>query len=376
MAYRSLLALGALDAAGYSLIVPVIPEIAGATGAGPATIGLLVATFPAGMIAGFWLAGRAVTRHGVRPVMLAALSLIALGSLGFVVAESLPVYFAARLVMGLGSAGLWLGVTFDTLARWPGQEYECMSRVLAAYSIGGLAGPALGAVGGVALPFTLYLALVLVAFALVLALERPAGAATFAPDRAALRSRGFRVAAFAAMFAYLVLGLMEGALPLHLAEHLSQAEIGALYVGLALIVAAGAAAAGSRRPRSMVRASVVLAVTGIAVAGAVSSVPLWIPALGLAALGVGVGATGALGLLVEAVDVGRIVTAMVVFSQAGIAGYLLGPLTGGAAAETLGYAALALVPAAFGGAVLAAMTAGPTPIQASTSGQVRPARRS
>ena len=42
---------------------------------------------------------------------------------------------------------------------------------------------------------------------------------------------------------------MEGVLPLHLAERLTQAEIGALYVGLSLVVAMSAAAAGSRRPR-------------------------------------------------------------------------------------------------------------------------------
>jgi hypothetical protein len=51
-AYPLLLALGALDATGYSVIVPVSPAIADATDAGPATIGLLVASFPAGMVAG------------------------------------------------------------------------------------------------------------------------------------------------------------------------------------------------------------------------------------------------------------------------------------------------------------------------------------
>jgi hypothetical protein len=44
VAYPLLLALGALDATGYSVIVPVAPEIADATGAGPAAIGLLVAS--------------------------------------------------------------------------------------------------------------------------------------------------------------------------------------------------------------------------------------------------------------------------------------------------------------------------------------------
>ena len=367
-AYRLLLALGALDAAGYSVIVPVIPGIADATGAGPATIGLLVAAFPAGMMAGFWLAGRIVQRQGVRVLLIGALALLALGSLGFVFADALPVYFAARLVMGLGSAGLWIGVTFDTLGRWPGEEYVCMSRIFAAYSIGGLVGPALGAVGGTTGPFVLYLALVLAAIPLVLTMSPPTEQRVFSSDRSALRSRGFWVAASAVLFAYLVLGLMEGVLPLHLAERLTQAEIGALYVGLSLVVAVSAAAAGSQRPRSMVFGSVFLAVAGISIAGAVAQVPLWVLALTLAALGVGIGSTGSLGLLVESVDVKRIVTAMVVWSQVGIAGYLAGPLAGGLVADGLGYPAVGIVVAGFGLTVLAAL--GTQPRSSSSASRV------
>ena len=54
--------------------------------------------------------------------------------------------------MGLGSGALWMGVTFAALERSPGDEYAGMSRVLAAYSVGGLVGPALGALGGVRSP--------------------------------------------------------------------------------------------------------------------------------------------------------------------------------------------------------------------------------
>jgi MFS family permease len=354
-AYGLLLGLGALDAAGYSVIVPVAPEIADATGAGPGTIGLLVATFPLGMVAGFWLAGRSVERHGVRVVLLSGLMLIAVGSLGFAVGDGLPIYFVARLVMGLGSAGLWIGVTFETLARWPGQEYVCMSRILGAYSIGGLVGPALGASGGIAGPFIAFLALVLVALPLVLLVAQPAERRAFLSDRSALRLRGFWLAAAAVLFAYLVLGVMEGVLPLHLAERLTQSEIGALYVGLSLIVAVGATAAGSQHPRSMVFGSVLLATAGIAIAGSVGQVPLWCLSLALAALAVGIGSTGSLGLLVDAIDVERIVTAMVVWSQIGIAGYLLGPLLGGAVAQALGYSALGLLPLAAGLGVLASL---------------------
>ena len=86
------------------------------------------------------------------------------------------------------------------------------------------------------------------------------------------------------------------------------------------VVAVSASGAGGIRPRPLLFAAVFLAVAGISLAGAAAQVPLWVLALTLAALGVGIGSTGSLGLLVESVDVKRIVTAMVVWSQVGIAG--------------------------------------------------------
>jgi MFS family permease len=351
-AYPLLLALGALDATGYSVIVPVAPAVADATGAGPATIGLLVASFPAGMVAGFALAGWAVGRHGSRALLIASLALVALGALGFVVGDSLGLYFAARTLMGLGSGGIWISVTFDTLERWPGQEYLCMSRVFAAYSVGGLLGPALGAFGGIQGPFLAYLVLILVAMPIVLLVDPPASRREFASDRAVLRTRGFWVAATAVLFAVLALGVLEGVLPLHLAERLSQAQIGALYVGISLVVALSATASGGRPPRPLVFTAVILSVSGIALAGLVADVPLWLLAMLLAAVGIGLANTGSLGLLVETVPVERIVTAMVVWSQVGIVGYLLGPLAGGLVADGAGYAFVGLVPAIAGVLVL------------------------
>jgi MFS family permease len=344
-AYPLLLALGALDATGYSVIVPVAPSIADATGAGPATIGFLVASFPAGMVAGFALAGWLVRRVGSKPLLCGSLVLVALGALGFVLGDSLAVYFPSRFVMGVGSGGIWIGVTFDTLERWPGQEYLCMSRIFAAYSVGGLVGPALGVFGGVRGPFIAYLGLLLLAVPLVLIVRAPATQRDFATDRAALRTRGFWVASAAILFAALALGVLEGVLPLHFAERLGQAQIGALYVGASLIVAVSAAASGGMRPQPLVFGAVLLSVAGISLAGMAADVPLWLVALLLAAVGIGLGNTGSLGLLVEAVPVERIVTAMVVWSQIGIVGYLLGPLAGGLVADGPGYAYLGLVPA-------------------------------
>ena len=361
-AYPLLLALGALDATGYSVIVPVAPAIADATGAGPATIGLLVASFPTGMIVGFALAGSVVRRRGARALLVGSLVLVAIGALGFVLGDSLAIYFASRLLMGLGSGGIWIGVTFDTLERWPGQEYLCMSRVFAAYSVGGLIGPTLGAFGGIRGPFVAYLALLVAALALVLLVGEPEARRGFAADRAVLRTQGFWVASAAILFAVLALGVLEGVLPLHFAERLSQAQIGGLYVGASLIVAASAAAAGGMRPRPLVFAAVLLAVAGTSLAGIAADVPLWLLAVALAAVGIGIANTGSLGLLVEAVPVQRIVTAMVVWSQIGILGYLLGPLAGGIVADSIGYTFVGTVSAAAGLLVVALLRTTRSPV--------------
>jgi MFS family permease len=59
-------------------------------------------------------------------------------------------------------------------------------------------------------------------------------------------------------------------------------------------------------------------------------------------------------VLLEAVAPERIVTAMVLWSAIGIAGYLAGPAVGGAVAETLGFQAVVLVPLAVAVPLLAA----------------------
>ena len=139
-----------------------------------------------------------------------------------------------------------------------------------------------------------------------------------------------------------------------IASSLSQAQIAGLLVGTSLVVAASAAGAGALPPRPVLAAAIALVVAGIALAGAGDSVGLWLPALGLTGLGIGLGETAATGVLLEAVGTQKIVLAIVVWSQLGLAGYLAGPLAGGAVASGLGYGWLVLVPVAAGVPVAAA----------------------
>jgi MFS family permease len=344
LAGPAIVGLAALDAAGYSVIAPALPAISAATGAGPALIGALVATFPAGALVGFVLAGPGV-RHGrTREVLAASLLVVAVGSLGFVVSDDLVVLFPARTLMGLGSGGLWMGVTFATLERAPGREYLGMSRLLASYSAGSLIGPALGAIGGIRGPFAAYLALVLVGLLALPLLRPPLERRTFSSDWSALRLPGFWFACAAGLVAVIGLGIIEGVLPLHLAAELSQAQIGGLYAGLAFLLAGTAVAAGHAAPRLVIWVGTALLVAGIALTGLADAPASWLATLAVAGIGFGLTETGSAGALFEAVETERIVTAMIVWSQIGIAGYLLGPLAGGVVAEGLSFTWIGIVP--------------------------------
>jgi hypothetical protein len=52
-------------------------------------MGLLVASFPTGMVAGFAAAGSLVRRCGARALLVGSLALVALGALDFVLGDSL-----------------------------------------------------------------------------------------------------------------------------------------------------------------------------------------------------------------------------------------------------------------------------------------------
>jgi MFS family permease len=346
LAFAVLFALAALDSAGYSIIAPVVPEIGDATGAGPGVMGALVASFAVGQMVGYPLAARVLQRRHALAVLLASLALIVVGDLGFIFGESLGVFFPARLVQGIGAGGLWIGTSFAIIERYPGEEYRRLTGILAAYGIGAIAGPAIGAIGGISTPFAVHLVLVTVITLALIAIGAPRNAAKFGSDRAALRTPGFWLASAGILMVALTLGTFDGPIPLHFAEHLSQAEIGALYVLAALVSSAAATLAGRRAPRSMLAIATVLMTLSIALGGATEMVALWMLVAVLCGIGVGAGEAGSLGVLLESIGLDRIVLAMVVWSQVWAIGYLVGPAVGGAVAEALGYGALGLVPLA------------------------------
>jgi predicted MFS family arabinose efflux permease len=343
VAFLALLGLAVLDAAGYSMIAPVVPEIARSTGAGPALVGALVTCFAVGQLVGYPLAGRGIRRRHAASVLGAALVLMVVGDLGFILADSLPLYFGSRLLQGIGAGGLWIGITFGLLERYPDDAYRRFTAVLAAYSIGGVAGPALGWIGGIRGPFIAHLVLVAGGAIAVWRMGTPARPAGFGSDRTALREPGFLLASAGILLVALAIGTLEGPLALHFGTQLSQRELSGLYVGISVVVGASAVWAGRLRPRIALAAGTVLISVAVPLAAATSTVAVWLAAGLLFGIGFGVAESGALGILLETIGTSRIVLAMVVWSQLWGIGYLVAPAAGGGLAQALGASAIGLV---------------------------------
>ena len=356
-AFPILLALGALDAAGYSMVAPIVPGISRATGAGPALIGALVGSFAAGQLVGYPLAAGGVQRRHAAAVLAAALALMMAGDLGFIVGSGLPIYVAARFIQGIGAGGLWMGVVFGVLERFPESAYRKLTGVLAAYSIGGVAGPALGALGGIRAPFAAHLVLTGAGAIAVALLWATSAAPRFGSERAALRTPGFALASAGIVLVSLCLGAFEGPLALYFGTRLSQAKIGALYVGCAVVLGASASASGRFRPWAALATGGLLLSLALPLAAATSTVSIWLVAIALLGVGFGAAEAGALGVLLETVGAERIVLAMMVWSQIWGIGYLVGPLAGGGFVEALGPAGIGVVSAIGDLAVLVAFAA-------------------
>src|SRR5437660_3298154 len=149
----------AIDLVGFGIVLPLLPLYAkGSFGASPTQVGLLVASFS---IAQFALApvwGRVSDRVGRKPVLVLSLVGTAIGSLLTGLAGSLAVLFLGRVVDGASGASVSVAQAAVADVATPGERARLFGLLGAAFGLGFVGGPALGAVaalGGRRLPFLL-----------------------------------------------------------------------------------------------------------------------------------------------------------------------------------------------------------------------------
>lgn len=152
----------ALDLVGFGIVLPILPLYAERFDAGPATIGLLVASFSLAQFLFAPLWGRVSDRVGRKPVLIVSLVGTAVGSLLTGIAGSLWLLFAARILDGISGASVSVAQAAVTDLAPADQRPRLLGLLGAAFGLGFVAGPAIGALaalGGPHVPFLVAAAL-------------------------------------------------------------------------------------------------------------------------------------------------------------------------------------------------------------------------
>lgn len=140
---------------GFGIVLPLLPYYGSSLGASAVGIGVL---FTAYSITQFLLApvwGALADRYGRRPVLLASIGWGVAAYLLFAVAETYGVLLLSRLLAGLSAAVIGVSQAYLADRTPPEERARGMGLLGAAFGMGFVVGPALGALlseGGYALP--------------------------------------------------------------------------------------------------------------------------------------------------------------------------------------------------------------------------------
>ncbi|MBA2565304.1 MAG: MFS transporter [Gemmatimonadetes bacterium] len=158
---------------GFGIVLPLLPYYGRELGAGGFAIGALFAAYSLTQFALAPLWGALADRYGRRPVLLASIAWGFLAYLLFALAGTYTQLFASRVLAGLSAAVIGVSQAYLADRTAPEERARGMGMLGAAFGMGFVVGPALGAIlsrtrWGFALPGLVAAALSAANFALAL----------------------------------------------------------------------------------------------------------------------------------------------------------------------------------------------------------------
>jgi MFS transporter, DHA1 family, tetracycline resistance protein len=130
---------------GFGIIIPLLPFYAETFGASPFVIGLLFASFSIAQLVAAPVLGVWSDRWGRRPVLILSLIGTAVSFAMLAVANSLWMLFAARIVDGLSGGNITTARAYIADISTPENRAKSYGMLGAAFGLGFIIGPALGA---------------------------------------------------------------------------------------------------------------------------------------------------------------------------------------------------------------------------------------
>lgn len=145
-AVATTIGLNALDGFDVLSISFAAPGIAREWGVLPAALGIVLSMELLGMVAGSLLLGRLADRWGRRPLILCCLVLMALGMAAAVLANSIVVLAACRILTGVGIGGMVATINAVTAEFSNARRRSlCVSLMVSGYPVGAVIGGAIAA---------------------------------------------------------------------------------------------------------------------------------------------------------------------------------------------------------------------------------------
>ncbi|MEX1217217.1 MAG: MFS transporter [Acidimicrobiales bacterium] len=142
----------AIDLIGFGIVLPILPLYAERFGAGAVIIGLLSATFSLAQLVFAPIWGKLSDRIGRKPIIVLSLCGTAIGSLVTGFAGVLWILFLGRIIDGISGASVSVAQAAVADVSSPRQRARYMGLIGAAFGVGFVAGPAIGALAALAGP--------------------------------------------------------------------------------------------------------------------------------------------------------------------------------------------------------------------------------
>ena len=139
-----------LDTTFFAVLSPLLAGYADSAHLDQTQVGLLVAAYPLGMVLGVFPAGNLVSRRSPRAVLRLGMVTASVTCLGFAFAATGPQLIGFRFLQGIGAVLAWTGaMSWVSFVAPSDRRGELVGKVLGMAVIGGISGPAVGALASV-----------------------------------------------------------------------------------------------------------------------------------------------------------------------------------------------------------------------------------
>ncbi len=133
-----------VDMLSFSIVLPLLPYLAGDLGATAAQIGLLTAMYPLAQVFAAPLLGRMSDRYGRKPVLVLSILGTAVGFVVLATARWLPILFVSRLVDGITGGNISVAQAYIADVTDEKSRGQALGLIGAAFGLGFILGPVTG----------------------------------------------------------------------------------------------------------------------------------------------------------------------------------------------------------------------------------------